>query len=167
MHLVVTGRRCWLQPFLAQAIWPECVAHSLASAPGAALDVNMASAPEPDLREYRAELHEVIIMDEITPEKVLAQKKLFQAGPTEVGLAASATSCHAYKVWVWRKRFVCCSNIWRQRLADLCAEDQEWIHANSVLVVVSEPLWVVPDQVFDRGGHSPCALRRGLEPAGA
>ena len=117
-------------------------AHSLASAPGAALDINMASAPEPDLRDYRSELHEVIIMDEITPEKVLAQKKLFQAGPSEVGLAASATSCHAYKVWVWRKRFVCCSNIWRQRVRQLCDEDQEWINANSVLVVVSEPLWV-------------------------
>ena len=117
-------------------------AHSLASKPGAALDINMATASEPDLRDYRPQIHEVLIMDEITPEKVLAQKKLFQAGPTEVGLAASATSCHAYKVWVWRRRFVCCSNIWRQRLRQLCSEDQEWINANSVLVEVLEPLWV-------------------------
>ena len=106
-------------------------------------------------------------MDEITPEKVLAQKKLFQAGPSEVGLAASATSCHAYKVWVWRRRFVCCSNIWRQRLAQLCAEDREWINANSVLVVVSEPLWVSEAQPSNPGSQSPLALRRYVEPAGA
>ena len=133
-------------------------AHSLASAPGAVLDINMASAPEPDLREYKPGIHEVILMDEMTPEKVLSQKKLFQAGPSEIGLAASATSCHAYKVWVWRRRFVCCSNIWRQRLARLCAEDRDWINANSVLVVVTEPLWVTQAQPSDPGSQSPLAL---------
>ncbi len=109
---------------------------------GQALELNMASAPEPDLREYEARKHTLILFDECTPQQVLRQKKLFQCPPVEVGLAASTTSCHAYSVWVHRKLFVVCSNVWNYEVSRLKVDDSAWLHANSVLVHVTEPLWV-------------------------
>jgi len=109
---------------------------------GAALELNMASAPEPDLREYDARRHALILFDECTPQQVLRQKKLFQCPPVEVGLAASATSCHAYQVWVHRKLFVICSNVWHYELSKLKIDDAQWLQANSVVVHVTEPLWL-------------------------
>ena len=108
---------------------------------GASLELNCAAAPEPDLREYDAQRHELILCDECPPAVVLRQKKLFQAPPVEVGLAASTTSCHAYKVWVHAKLFVVASNVWHYDLSRCKHEDAEWLVSNSVVVHVAEPLW--------------------------
>ena len=105
------------------------------------LELNMASAPEPDLREYDPTLHDLVLFDECTPQQVLRQKKLFQCPPVEVGLAASATSCHAYKVWVHKKMFVVATNVWQYELSRLSCDDASWLVANSVLCEVLEPLW--------------------------
>ena len=46
---------------------------------GRSLELNMASAPEPNLKEYDHEQHDLILFDECSAQKVLLQKKLFQA----------------------------------------------------------------------------------------
>ena len=108
---------------------------------GRSLELNMASAPEPDMREYDPNLHDLVLFDECTPKQVLRQKKLFQCPPVEVGLAASATSCHAYKVWVHKKLFVVATNVWQYEMSRLSCDDASWLEANSVLYEVLEPLW--------------------------
>ena len=108
---------------------------------GRTLELNMASAPEPDLREYDHNLHDLILFDECAPKQILRQKKLFQCPAVEVGLAASATSCHAYKVWVHKKLFVVATNVWQHEIARLPCDDASWLAANSVVVEVLEPLW--------------------------
>ena len=108
---------------------------------GRTLELNMASAPEPDMREYDHSLHDLVLFDECSPQQVLRQKKLFQCPPVEIGLAASATSCHAYKVWVHKKLFVVATNVWLYELSRLTCDDASWLAANSVLYEVLEPLW--------------------------
>ena len=108
---------------------------------GRTLELNMASAPEPDMREYDHTAHDLVLFDECGPEQVLKQKKLFQCPPVEVGLAASATSCHAYKVWVHKKLFVVATNVWQYEMSRLNCDDAAWLAANSVLYEVLEPLW--------------------------
>ena len=72
----------------------------------------MAAAPEADMREINPLVHDLVLCDEITPQQVLKQKKLFQAGPAPISMGASATNCHAYKAWVHAERMVLCSNTW-------------------------------------------------------
>ena len=64
------------------------------------LEVNCASCPEPDLREFRALDHKGILFDEASCVMVLQQKKLFQSPPTPVRLGCSTTNCHAYDVFI-------------------------------------------------------------------
>lgn len=109
---------------------------------GACLELNMASAPEADLRDYDPLVHEVILFDEITPKQVLSQKKLFQAPPTRLSMASSATNCHSYQVWVHAKKMICCSNTWHHEVAQLNSADAEWIKSNSVVLDVDKPLWL-------------------------
>ena len=105
------------------------------------LEVNCASGDEPNLRAYRLRLHGVIIFDEIVAGQVAAQRKLFQAQSAPVQLGCSATNCHSYDVFVWRKRLVLASNNWHRSLSTLCPADQEWICANSIVMDVEEAMW--------------------------
>ena len=110
--------------------------------PGHFFEINMSAAPEPNLREYDHEKHELILFDECHVEVILKQKRLFQAPACLVNLGASATNCFAYQVWVHRKRLVVTSNVWKSSLTALTTEDREWIERNSIYVYVSEPLYV-------------------------
>ena len=70
------------------------------------------------------------------------QRKLFQAQSAPVQLGCSATNCHSYDVFVWRKKLVLASNNWHTSLSALSPGDQEWIHANSIVLDVEEAMWV-------------------------
>ena len=105
------------------------------------LEVNCSSGAEPDLKAYRFRRHEVVLFDEIEAEQVAAQRKLFQAQATPVQLACSATNCHSYEVFVWRKKLVLASNNWHSSLMMLPAADRAWIQANSIVLDINEPMW--------------------------
>lgn len=105
------------------------------------LEVNCASGDEPNLRAYRLRIHGLILFDEIIAGQVAQQRKLFQAQSAPVQLGCSATNCHSYDVFVWRKRLVLASNNWHTSLASLGEADQEWIHANSIVLDVEEAMW--------------------------
>jgi hypothetical protein len=116
--------------------------YAMSLCPGRSLEVNMACAPEPDLREYRARDHDLILFDECGPQAAVRQKKLFQAPAAEVLLGASATNCHSYKVWVSGKRLVVSTNVWRAQVQQMPAVDAAWLDANSVVVDITTPLWI-------------------------
>ena len=69
------------------------------------LEVNCASGAEPELRDYRLSKHDLILFDEIVAEQVACQRTLFQAQSAPVQLGCSATNCHSYGVFVWRKKW--------------------------------------------------------------
>lgn len=107
------------------------------------LEVSLAGGVAIDLRAYRMWQHSLIPFDEAEPAQILAQKKLFQAGPMPVQMQTSTTNCHAYNAYVGGKMLVVCSNIWAEKMTRLSPADHEWIDRNSVYVHVTEPLWDV------------------------
>ena len=74
-------------------------------------------------------------------EQVAAQRKRFQAQSTPVRLGCSATNCHSYEVYVWRKKLVLASNNWHSTLRVVSAADRDWAQANSIVVDVVEAMW--------------------------
>ena len=110
--------------------------------PGKALDLNCASCPEPDLRDFDPATHELILFDEASAKMVVAQKKLFQGPAVVVVLGCSGTNCHAYKVWVYGVRMVVSSNRWDVELQTMPSSDADWLRSNSVFVQVTEQLWL-------------------------
>ena len=116
-------------------------ARSLCDAGLQTLEVNCSSGAEPELRAYRLSKHGLILFDEIEAEQVARQRKLFQAQSAPVQLGCSATNCHSYEVFVWRKKLVLASNNWESSLAYLSAPDRAWIVANSIVLCVAEPMW--------------------------
>ena len=105
------------------------------------LEVNCASGAEPELRAYRLSKHDVILFDEIVASQVAKQRKLFQAQSAAVQLGCSATNCHSYDVFAWRKKMVLASNNWEASLLELAEADREWVNANSIVLQVTEPMW--------------------------
>ena len=106
------------------------------------LEVNCAAClREPDLRAFEAGRHLCIVFDEAHCQMVIACKRLFQAPPASVQMAASATNCFGYSVCVHGVLLVVCSNTWRTELQSMSADDRDWLAANSVYVAVEQPLW--------------------------
>ena len=119
-------------------------ARSLSQTPDRVLEVNCAAGNEPDLRDYRLRHHDVILFDEIGPKQVLSQRKLFQACAAPVQLGSSATNCHSYCVFVWKKFLILCSNDWQDDVALETPADQDWLNKNSIVLEVDSPMWVQP-----------------------
>ena len=86
----------------------------------------------------------LVLFDEVRPAVVANQRKLFQAGVSEIQLGCSATIIHMYKVCTYATRLVCCSNDWSMHLAALDSQSREWLAANSVHVWCMQPLWDEP-----------------------
>ena len=105
------------------------------------LELNCSANTDPDLRSFRWSLHSLIIFDEITPSQVANQRKLFQASATPIDLGTSSTQMYSYKVYVHRKRMVFCSNNWQAAVSMLPHEAGEWVHANTFVLQVNEPMW--------------------------
>ena len=119
-----------------------CWARQLA-APGRTLELNCCSGSSPNLKSFKALHHEVVILDEATPQLILNERKLFQAGPTPVILGGSSTNVYSYSVFVHRVKFVVCSNVWSDLVEREIPDTQQWLKDNSVYYKVTTPLWVV------------------------
>ena len=105
------------------------------------LELDCAGRTSPDLRLLDAFRHNTVLFDEASAALVHANK-LFQARASYVTLASSGTNCHAYQVWMWAKRLIVSSNRWSMELAQVPSADRDWLVADSVHVMVNEPLWV-------------------------
>ena len=118
-----------------------CLARQLICLPHETLELNCATGAEPDLRSFTRSAHKAILFDEAPPKMVLAQKKLFQAQPAWMQLAATTTSCHANKVMLGRVPLIIASNTWVELCEELSPADREWIMANQVLVPIEEKVF--------------------------
>ena len=94
------------------------------------------------MRAYRLSKHGLVLFDEIKADQVAAQRKLFQAGSSEVQMGCSATNCHSYPVYVWRKKLVLAGNDWHESVASLPPDAKEWIKCNCIVLDVKEQMWV-------------------------
>ena len=111
--------------------------------PDKVFEVNCANTPEPDLRGFDPELHCGILFDEASPQLVSDQRKLFQAPPCWIDLGCSTTNCHKYRVFVSGAKLMVCTNSWHEACQSLRYEsDKAWVRDNSVVVDVTEPLWI-------------------------
>ena len=107
--------------------------------PDRVYETNCAACPEPDLRAFKALVHQTILFDEASPQMVIAQKKLFQAPPCFVELGCSTTNCHSYKVLVSGTRLVICSNGWSEDLSKMSSEaDAAWLADNSFVLNIGK-----------------------------
>ena len=55
-----------------------------------------------------------------------------EAGPAWVSLGASTMNMYAYKVLLYKAKFIVSSNAWSAELAKCEAADRAWLCANSV-----------------------------------
>ena len=106
------------------------------------LEVECAGKDHPDLKQFDGRVHDTIIFDEASVQAVLLQKKLFQSSSSMVTLGSSATTMHSYHIWCHRLRMVVTSNRWSMELRALPLDDPAWLQANSVFVLVHEPLYL-------------------------
>ena len=115
--------------------------------PAEVFEVNCASCPEPDLRDFDSNMHKAVLFDEASPELVLTQRRLFQSPSCLLDLGCSTTNCHKYQVFVSGIMMIVCSNTWSSQVQQLeHAGDAEWLYSNSIVVHVGEPLWVGSEQ---------------------
>ena len=98
----------------------------------------------PDLRDFRHADHKLLILDELGPKGAVVIKKIMQASNDVAVLGSSPTMQHVYRVRTWRTMIVVTTNTWSAGLHGMPPADYEWLEANSVHVVVTSPLWIVP-----------------------
>jgi len=132
--------------------------------PSRTLELNCANCgTSPDLRQHCALTHKVVLFDEAPASLVAANRKLFQAPCCWVDLGHSPTGRDVYRVFLNDSLLVVCSNGWsRQCMQALAPDDREWLVANSVYVVVDEPMFLPVDAAEDpaestTAGPSECA----------
>ena len=97
----------------------------------------------PDLRRFEWGKHEMIVLDEMSPQRALECKKLIQASNEPCIMGTSPTMQHSYTVYTWRTKFVISTNTWESGMGckSITDEDREWLVNNAVVVQVDEPLW--------------------------
>ena len=109
------------------------------------LELNCANCGSaPDLRPFQTDRHKCVLFDEGSVKMVLNNRKLFQAPPCLVDLGHSPTGRDVYRVFLNDAVLVISSNRWAEDCSRLESKsDLQWIQANQVLVVVSEPMYVL------------------------
>ena len=134
--LVLEGPSCTGKTQFARALCP---------ADKQVFELNCASDQEPPLQGFNPVQHGLVLFDEIRPNAVARQRKLFQAGTAEIQLGCSATNVHMYSVCTYRTRLVCCSHDWSVFLDEMAPACREWVVLNSVHVWCTSPLWEVAE----------------------
>ena len=111
---------------------------------GRAVEINCANCTtEPPLQGmYQPTEHDLILCDEMSVKLLINNKRLFQGPPAKVVLGSSQTNKFTYQAFVFRKRFVICSNKWKQQLKKVSKQDRAWVKKNTIYINVKEPLWV-------------------------
>ena len=90
-----------------------------------------------DLREYSAEKHDIIVLDNINDQKfVLDNRAVLQANNDIHTLAESKTGIYSYSVWLWRVPIVMTVD----DRAKWNSEDR-WVKENCLEVRLAGPSW--------------------------
>ena len=115
------------------------------------LIVNCMNVLDPDLKRFRCMEHDSILFDEGSPDMVQRHRDLMQAPRHDITLGSSATGCYTYAVCLFRVRLVITANKWEEQLEALSRSDRDWVIANTVVLRVSEPMWVQPTPAREAG----------------
>ena len=110
------------------------------------LVVNCQGVAEPNLRSFNRLVHKCIVFDEIEASTVVNNKQLFQGSVNAVKLGQSVCAQHAYDVYLYGIGLILSCNKWldvcpKKKKAKISSEEQAWLVANSVHVVVHEKLY--------------------------
>ena len=110
-------------------------------AEGRALELNMAAAPEPDLKDFNPDVHDLILFDECPAKIFFARRRSFRRRPSRclsqpASWVATRTLCGCIR------QKVVCSNVWHHELRLLPLEDRDWLLSNSLVHTVEKPLWM-------------------------
>ena len=116
---------------------------ALVANPMQALILDCADAVIPALQDnfVRGE-HKLIMFDEAHAEMIIRCKKVFQSGINLVQIGSSPINCVMNEFSLSGVKMAIGSNVWREELEKLPADDKEWIKQNSVHVFVDRPLWI-------------------------
>ena len=109
------------------------------------LTVECANVEEPRLLECSPDKFDAIAFEEASWRMAVRNKALFQAGTNVVFLGQSRCQEHSYPLLLHAVPLVIMTNDWLQGATESDVELVSWCRANSVVVNVSEPLWVEPD----------------------
>jgi hypothetical protein len=97
------------------------------------------------LRSFDESIHKCILFDELHPDVVLDNRKLFQCQNVVIELGQSPTGTQTYEVWLNDVVIVICSNCWETDVAGLDnPADRRWLQSNCEYVKVLEKLWKQP-----------------------
>lgn len=113
----------------------------------------------PSLRAYTRAVHRAIVFDEITEAQVLANKLVFQCGPTPVELSQSVCNQHSYKRWFYNCAMILCSNTFRMTHEDGLKDpaDVDWLSANIFDARLGkDEKWYVAAQPRQSPASCPC-----------
>ena len=110
------------------------------SGPDKTFECDCSATQTPDMKGFDRRLHRTVLFDEAGPALILGHKKLFQAHISGAVLGQTTTGAFSYKVWTWKCLLVVATNKWS--LDGLEAADAAWLTANSVVVMVTDPLFV-------------------------
>jgi len=105
--------------------------------------VQCQGVPEPDLRNFSREDHGSIICEEACWRMVAGNKWALQAQDESVWMAQTRCQIASYQVWLWAKPIIVCCNDWLHG-ADATTDGKTigWLEANSVVVQVTQPLFL-------------------------
>ena len=98
--------------------------------------VDCANTVSPNLNGWDYFSFKGMVFDEGTPELMLQEKKLFQAGMFECLLSQSTCNQYAYKIYNWRKMMIITTNKWDLKKLD--PADRDWIKKNTVLLDLTD-----------------------------
>ena len=104
--------------------------------------VDCGHAVEPELRGFRPGFHDLIVLDEATPQFVLSNRRVLQSPAESIRLGQSSTNIYAYSKWLHAVRMVATANSWDVHIAEIGDVERQWLEVNSVLIHVREPLWL-------------------------
>jgi hypothetical protein len=95
----------------------------------------------PDVKDLSPLKFGWLLVDEVTPQLVINNRRLFQGKSGWTNISASATNVYARRVCSWGIRIIGTCNDWHERSAMLVQEDRQWLVQNSIVVDVDGPLW--------------------------
>ena len=111
---------------------------------GRVLELNLAGVNVVCLQSFQHQKPDCLLWDEASPALVARNRKLFQHPACMVDTGHSPTGQYVLHVFLNDCVSIICSNSWSAELTKLDEESRDWVVANSVLYVITQPMWEEP-----------------------
>ena len=108
---------------------------------------NAQGTTTPYLNGFSKRFHKAILFDEASPECVKQNKQLFQASADGSCIGGSKTNCHLKELFLYQVPIIICANEWLDpTMKEEWDEGDHWIDKNSVVVNITQKVWVDPPE---------------------